>query len=284
VDPDGVLFPNFTRNLAISMLRETQMLFSSVMREDRDVNELLTANYTFVDEVLAKHYGIPNIMGNAFQRVTLKDPNRFGLLGQGSILTLTSQANRTSPVQRGKYVMEVLLGAPPPNPPPNVPLLKENVNNEKQETVRERMEMHRSVEPCASCHKLMDPIGLAMENYDAVGLWREKDSGMPVDASGQMYDGTKLNGPVSVRQAILGHSDAYIRNFAANLLSYGLGRVLDSRDMPAVRGVEREAAKTDNRFSTFVLGIIKSVPFQMREAETSPATTEAGAAQPQQFR
>jgi Protein of unknown function (DUF1592)/Protein of unknown function (DUF1588)/Protein of unknown function (DUF1587)/Protein of unknown function (DUF1595)/Protein of unknown function (DUF1585)/Cytochrome C oxidase, cbb3-type, subunit III len=279
VDPDGVLFPNFTRNLAISMLRETQMLFSSIMRDDRDVKDLLTANYTFVDEVLARHYGIPNIMGNTFQRVVLTDPNRFGLLGQGSILTLTSQANRTSPVQRGKYVMEVLLGAPPPNPPPNVPLLKENVNNERQETVRERMQMHRSVEPCASCHKLMDPIGLAMENFDAVGLWREKDSGMPVDASGQMYDGTKLNGPVSVRQAILGHSDAYLRNFAANLLSYGLGRVLDSRDMPAVRNIEGEAAKTDNRFSSFVLSIVKSVPFEMRAAESSEATSEA-----QQFR
>src|SRR5579883_1264729 len=275
VDPDGVMFPNFTRNLALSMLHETQLLFGSIMHEDRDVKDLLTANYTFVDEVLAKHYGIPNVAGNTFRRITLTDPNRFGLLGQASILTLTSQANRTSPVQRGKYVMEVLLGAPPPNPPPNVPPLKENVNNEKQKSVRERMEEHRSVEPCASCHKMMDPIGLALENYDAVGVWREKDSGIPIDGSGKMYDGTKLNGPVSVREAVLAHADAFLRNFAANLLSYGVGRVLDYRDMPAVRGVEREAAKNNNRFSAFVLGVVKSVPFQMRSAEGAPSSDSA---------
>jgi len=275
VDPDGVMFPNFTRNLALSMLHETQLLFGSIMHEDRDVKDLLTANYTFVDEVLAKHYGIPNVMGNAFQRVALTDPNRFGLLGQGSILTLTSQANRTSPVQRGKYVMEVLLGAPPPNPPPNVPPLKENVNNEKQQSVRERMEEHRAVEPCASCHKMMDPIGLALENYDAVGLWRDKDSGVPIDASGKMYDGSKLNGPLSVREAVLSHSDAFLRNFTANLLSYGIGRVLDYRDMPAVRAVERAAAKNDNHFSAFVLGVVKSVPFQMRAAEGTAASDAA---------
>ncbi len=274
VDPDGVMFPNFTRNLAVSMLRETQLLFGSVVREDRDVRDLLTTNYTFVDEVLAKHYGIPNVMGNAFQRVALTDPNRFGLLGQGSILTLTSQANRTSPVQRGKYVMEVLLGAPPPNPPPNVPLLKENVNNEKQQSVRERMEQHRADPACAGCHKMMDPIGLGLENFDAVGLWRAKDSGVPVDASGQMYDGAKLNGPISVRTAVLSHSDAYVRNFAANLLSYGLGRVIESRDMPAVRGVEREAAKSNNHFSAFVMGVVKSVPFQMRTAEAAAPSEE----------
>jgi hypothetical protein len=273
VDPDGVMFPNFTRNLALSMLRETQLLFDNIRREDRDVKELLTANFTFVDEVLAKHYGVPNVMGNAFQRVALTDPNRFGLLGQGSILTLTSQANRTSPVQRGKYVMEVLLGAPPPNPPPIVPLLKENVINEKQQSVRERMEEHRANPACAGCHKMMDPIGLALENYDAVGLWRGKDSGAPIDASGQMYDGTKLNGPVSVRNAVLSHSDAFVRNFTGNLLSYGLGRVIEDRDMPSVRGVEREAAKESNRFSAFILGIVKSVPFQLRSAEAAVPST-----------
>jgi hypothetical protein len=278
VDPDGVLFPNFTRNLGLSMLRETQLLFGSIMREDRNVGELLTANYTFVDDVLARHYGIPNVAGSEFRRVALTDPNRFGLLGQGSVLTLTSQANRTSPVQRGKYVMEVMLGSPPPNPPPNVPPLKENVNNEKQQSVRERMEEHRANPACASCHKMMDPIGLSLENFDAVGLWREKDSGVPVDNSGQLYDGTKLNGPVSLRNAILTHSDAFLNNFAENLLAYATGRVLDYRDMPAVRAIVQGAEKNNFKFSAFVLGAVKSVPFQMRKAEdTQPVPTSTAA-------
>ena len=274
VEPDAVMFPNFTRNLAFSMLRETQLLFESVMHEDRNVIELLDAQYTFVDERVAKHYGIPNVGGSEFRRVTLTDPNRFGLLGQGSILTLTSQANRTSPVQRGKYVMEVLLGTPPPNPPPDVPALKENVNNEKQQTVRERMEEHRKNEPCHSCHQMMDPIGLSLENFDAVGVWRTKDSGMPVDNSGRMYDGTKLNGVVSLRNAILSHSEAYLNNFAENLLAYAVGRVLDYRDMPAVRTIVHGAKKNDYRFSSFVLGAVTSVPFQMRKAQdTQPVRT-----------
>jgi len=276
VDPDGVLFPEFTRNLGLSMLHETEMLFGSLMRENRSVLDLLTANYTYVDEVLAKHYRIPNVMGTNFQKVMLTDPNRFGILGQGSVLTLTSQANRTSPVQRGKYVMEVLMGTPPPVPPPNVPPLKENMNNEKQFTVRERMEQHRANEPCASCHKLMDPIGLAMENYDAVGLWRVKDSGAAIDATGVMYDGTKLNSPVALRNAVLSHSEAYLSNFAENMLAYGTGRVLDYKDMPAVRVIERAAAANNNRFSAFVLGVVKSPQFQMRHAEEPASATSAG--------
>jgi len=205
--------------------------------------------------------------------VTLTDPNRFGLLGQGSILTLTSNANRTSPVQRGKYVMEVLLGTPPPAPPPNVPALKETVKNERTQSVRERMEEHRKNEPCHSCHQMMDPIGLALENFDAVGVWRNNDSGAPIDASGTMFDGSKLNGPQSVRQAILSHSDSFLGNFTSNLLAYGLGRVLDYRDMPTVRSIEREAAHNNNRFSSFVLGIVKSVPFEMRRAEEQETPT-----------
>ena len=276
-DPDGVLFPEFTRNLGQSMVRETQMLFGSVMRENRSIVDLLTANYTFVDEVLAKHYRIPNVMGTTFRKVSLSDPNRFGLLGQGSILTLTSQANRTSPVQRGKYVMEVILGTPPPTAPPNVPPLKENMNNETPLSVRERMEQHRANEPCASCHKMMDPIGLSLENYDAVGLWREKDAGAKVDSSGIMYDGSKLSGPVTLRDAVLSHQEAYINNFAENLLAYGVGRVLDSRDLPSVRGIEQAAAKSSYRFNAFVMGVIKSPQFQMRHAEEAqpPATAAA---------
>lgn len=267
VDPDGGLFPQFSRNLGQSMTRETKLLFDTIMREDRSITELLTANYTFVDEVLATHYGIPNVQGSAFRRVAVTDPNRLGLLGHGSVLTLTSLANRTSPVLRGKYVMEVLLGVPPPPPPGNVPPLMENVENEKALPVRERLAAHRANPACASCHNMMDPIGLALENFNAIGLWRSHDSGAPIDPAGQMYDGTKLDGPVSLRTAILNRSDAFVTSFTESLLAYGLGRLVDYRDMPAVRAIEHHAANNEYRFSSFVLGIVKSVPFQMRKAD-----------------
>ncbi len=195
-DPDGGLFPNFTRNLGQSMTQETKLLFDSLVREDRSILDLLTADYTFVDEVLAKHYGIPNVTGAAFRRVPVTDPNRRGLLGHASVLTLTSLATRTSPVLRGKYVMEVLLGVAPPPPPADVPPLAENVENEKPLPVRERLATHRASAACAACHNMMDPIGLALENFDAVGVWRGTDSGAPVDPSGQLFDGTPLDGPV----------------------------------------------------------------------------------------
>jgi hypothetical protein len=220
-----------------------------------------------VDDLLAKHYGIPNISGSRFRRVELTDENRRGLLGQASVLTLTSISNRTSPVGRGKYVMEVLLGTPPPAPPPNVPALKETADSNKIQTVRERLEEHRSQEPCASCHKMMDPIGFSLENFDAMGGWRTKDSGFAVDAAGQLFDGTKLNGPISLREAILNHSDAFTGAFTESLLAYGLGRVLDTYDMPAVRVIEREADKNGHRFSAYITGIVESSPFQMRRAE-----------------
>jgi len=236
----------------------------------------LTANYTFVNERLATHYGIPNILGNRFKRVTLTDPNRFGLLGQGSMLMLTSTATRTSPVQRGKYVMEVLLGTPPPPPPPNVPALKETADNGKPRSVRESMEEHRKNPACAGCHAMMDPIGFSLENFDAVGVWRTNDGGFRIDSSGKLFDGTKLGGPASLRQAILNHSDAFIGTFAENLLAYGIGRVIDYRDMPFVRAIEHQAAQNDNRFSSFILGIVKSPPFQMRRAEENEnAPTDA---------
>ncbi|HEY7270034.1 MAG TPA: DUF1592 domain-containing protein, partial [Dehalococcoidia bacterium] len=281
-NPDLFLYPDFDRTLANSMRRETELLFASIMREDRGVLDLLTADYTFVDERLAKHYGIPNIMGNRFRRVPVADPNRLGLLGHGSILTLTSTANRTSPVQRGKYVMEVLLGSPPPPPPAVVPALPENAEARtahvaKPLSVRERMEQHRKDPACAACHRLMDPIGFAFENFDAVGVWRAMDSGFPIDASGRMFDGTKLDGPVSVRQAVLNHFDAFISAFTENLLAYGLGRVVDYRDMPVVRSVARQAARNNHRFSSFVLAIVKSPPFLMRRSEDSdPVKTEFG--------
>lgn len=282
-NPDLYLFPNFDKTLAQSMRRETELLFDDVVHQDRNITDLLTANYTFVDERLAKHYGIPNVLGNRFRRVTLTDPNRFGLLGHGGILTLTSTAIRTSPVQRGKYIMEVLLGTPPPPAPPNVPALPENADNRtanvtKQQSVRDRMQEHRANPACASCHKLMDPIGFALENFDAVGVWRANDSGMRIDPTGQMFDGAKLDGPVSVRQAVLKHSDAFIGTFTENLLAYGMGRVLEYYDMPTVRAIDRAAAIDNNRFSSFILGVVKSRQFQMRRAEDAqPATNTAAA-------
>jgi len=267
VQPDAFLFPNFEKNLAASMRRETELFFDSIVHEDRSVLDLINANYTFVDEILAKHYGIPNILGSRFRRVSVPDENRFGLLGHASILTLTSISNRTSPVQRGKYVMQVLLGTPPPPPPVTPPPLKENDESSKPQSVREKMEMHRKTEPCHSCHQLMDPIGLALENFDGIGQWRTLDSGLPVDASGKMFDGSALNGPMSLRKAILSHSDVFISTLTENLLAYGLGRVIDYREMPVVRSIERDAARDGNRFSSIVFAIVRSMPFQMRRAE-----------------
>jgi hypothetical protein len=269
VTPESLLFPNFSRNLAHSMRQEVELFFDSVVREDRSVLDLITGDWTYVDEVLARHYGIPSILGPRFQRVTLTDPNRFGLLGKGGILVMTALPNRTSPVARGKYVLEVLLGTPPPTPPPNVPPLKEAGDFEKVLPVRERMEAHRKVEPCRSCHQIMDPIGMAFENYDPVGLWRTKDSGSVIDPTGHMYDGTPLNGPASVREAVLNHSDAFMRNFTEQLFEYGLGRIVDYNDMPSVRTIARDAARKNNRFSAFVLGVVNSPSFQMsRNNET----------------
>lgn len=267
VSPDLFEYPDFDRTLSLAMLRETEMLFDAIRHEDRSVTELLTADYTFVNERLAKHYGIPNILGNRFRRVALNDPNRYGLLGHGSVLMITSTATRTSPVQRGKYVMEVLLGTAPPAPPPNVPALKESFELAKPQSVRERLEEHRKNAACASCHKLMDPIGFALENFDVTGAWRGNDSGSKIDASGELFDGVRLDGPASLRRAILNHSDAFLGTFTENLLAYGLGRVVDFHDMPFVRQIAREAAKKDNRFSAFVAGVVKSAPFQMRRAD-----------------
>ena len=272
IHPEPTTFPDYTRNLAQSMRREVELLFDNIAREDHDVLELLTADYTYVDETLARHYGIPNVLGNRFRRVELNDPNRFGLLGKGAVLTLTSLANRTSPVIRGKYVLEVLIGSPPPPPPAVVPPFKESVNNEKILTVRERLQDHRANPACTACHQMMDPIGLTLENFDAIGRWRVNDGGLRIDPSAKMYDGTKLDGPVSLRRAVLDRSEAFIGHFAENLLAYGVGRMLDYRDMPAVRAITRAAADNDNRFSAFIMGVVESAPFQMRTL--NPAATD----------
>ncbi len=272
INPDLYLFPDFDKTLSRSMRRETELLFNNIVRQDRPMLELLTADYTFVDERLARHYAIPNVMGSRFRRVAVTDENRKGVLGHAGILMLTSTAIRTSPVQRGKWVMEVLLGTAPPPAPPNVPALPENSEGRtghaaKLVSVRERLEAHRANPACASCHKLMDPIGFALENFDAVGVWRTNDSGSRIDASGQMFDGAKLSGPSSLRDAVLSHSDSYIGAFTENLLAYALGRVIDHNDMPVVRSIARDAATHDFRFSSFVLSIVNSVPFQMRRAD-----------------
>jgi Protein of unknown function (DUF1592)/Protein of unknown function (DUF1588)/Protein of unknown function (DUF1585)/Protein of unknown function (DUF1595) len=276
--PDPLLFPQFDTTLAQSMRTETEMFFDSIVREDRNVMDLLTADYTFVDERLGKHYGIPNIEGNRFRRIKIESDYRRGLLGQGSILTLTSIADRTSPVARGKFVMEVLLGTPPPPPPPNVPDLDETKPNQEGKllTVRQRMEQHRANATCAGCHRMMDPIGLAMENFDVTGKWREFDNGNPVDTAGELYDGTKLDGPTTLRQALVGRSDAFITNFTEKLMMYGLGRRVEYYDMPAVRAIARKAGQNNNRFSAFVLGIIESPQFQMRTVQDSTSQANGG--------
>jgi len=260
--PDPYLYPNFDNNLAHSMLRETELFFGSIVQEDHDVLDLLDANYTYVDEALAKHYGIPNVLGNRFRRVTLTDDNRRGLLGQASILTLTSTANRTSPVTRGKWILQVLLGAPPPSPPPNIPTLIEAGDDATPRTVRQRLEEHRKNPSCASCHNRIDAQGFALENFDPTGAWRTLDNGKSIDTTATMFDGSKLNGPASLRHAILDHSDTFLRTFTENLLAYGLGRVPDYRDQPLVRSIVDRSQRGHYRFSDFVIGIVESPAFE----------------------
>jgi mono/diheme cytochrome c family protein len=274
--PDPYQFPNFDRNLAQSMERETELLFDDVARNDRDVLMLLTANYTFVDERLASHYGIPNVLGNRFRQVAITDENRRGLLGQASILTLTSTANRTSPVARGKWVMQVLLGNPPPAPPPNVPALVEAGEEIGPRSVRQRMEDHRKNPACASCHKVIDPIGFSLENYDPTGAWRNADDGVKIDTSGKLFDGTPLNSPADLRNGILKHKEAFLRAFAENLYAYGLGRVPDYRDLPEVRAIVTRAESNNDRFSEYVLGIVESPAFTERSVPAAqPAPRNA---------
>ncbi|HEY6343823.1 MAG TPA: DUF1592 domain-containing protein [Bryobacteraceae bacterium] len=271
VAPNEDEFPNFDDNLRQAMRRETELFFESMMREDRNVLDLLNADYTFVNDRLAKHYGIPNVYGSQFRRVAIPDENRRGLLGQASILTVTSEANRTSPVKRGKWILENIMGTPTPAPPPNVPPLKENSENAKALPVRALMEEHRKNPACASCHKILDPLGFSLENFDAIGQWRTSDAGTPIDATGQLADGTLVDGPVALRKAIMKHPEQFVRTMTEKMLTYGLGRGLEYYDMPAVRGIERVSAKDDYRFSALVMNIVKSAPFQMRKAQEAKA-------------
>jgi hypothetical protein len=263
---------DFDETLRQSIRRETELMFEHIVREDRSVMDLLNADYTFVDERLARHYGIPNIRGSQFRRVTLeKDDPRRGLLGKASFLMVTSAANRTSPVSRGKWILENVLGVPAPAVPASVPPLKENAERTdgKVLSMRQRMEEHRSNPACASCHKIMDPIGFSLENFDLTGKWRDTDEKNPVNASGELVDGTKLNGPADLRQALVGRSDAFVTTATEKLLTYALGRGVHYYDMPAVRSIIHDAARDDYRFSALVLGIVKSAPFQMKVKKSS---------------
>ena len=274
--PDTLTYPQWDNTLTEAFVRETELFFDSLVREDRSALDLLTSDYTFVNERLAKHYRIPDIMGNAFRRVRIPDEHRRGILGHGSVLLLTSVADRTSPVLRGKWIMEVLLGSPPPPPPPNVPDLEETngVKGAKLLSVRERMEEHRANPACTSCHRVIDPLGLALENYDATGAWRIKDNGVPVDPTGELYDGTKMDGPAALRQALLKHADVVLLSFTESLMTYAVGRRVEHEDMPAVRAIVRDAARNGNRLSSFIMGVVKSAAFQMSTVEAPPTTTD----------
>jgi hypothetical protein len=256
----------FDENLRKAMIKETEMLFDSIVREDKSLLTLLDSDYTYVNERLARHYGISNIRGDYFRKIPLAaDSPRRGLLGQGSILTVTSIATRTSPVQRGKWVLQNILGTPPPVPPPNVEInLEADPKAAKPNSLRERLEMHRTQPVCASCHKIMDPIGFSLENFDMIGKWRTTDGGIPINSSGVLVDGTPLNSPADLRKALLGRSDTFVTASTEKLLTYGLGRGIDHNDMPAVRTIVRDASKNGNRFSALVMGVAKSAPFQTR--------------------
>jgi hypothetical protein len=264
ISPDAEAFPEFDGNLREAFKLETELFVDSQLREDRPVVELLTADYTFLNERLAKLYGVPHVYGSHFRRVKITDDRRRGLLGHGSILSVTSYATRTSPVVRGKWLLENILGTPPPPPPANVPPLPENGDpGQAPATVRARLEQHRTNPVCASCHAPMDPLGFALENFNGIGRWRTVEAGTPIDASGTLPDGTKFDGPTELRRALLLQHDAFVRTATEKLLTYALGRGLEHYDMPAVRRIVRDAAP-DARWSAMILGIVRSVPFQMR--------------------
>ena len=271
VTPDARAFPDFDDNLRQGFRTETQMLFGSVVDEDRSVTDLLTADYTFLNERVATHYGVPGVYGDHFRRVDLPAGSpRAGVLGHGSILTVTSYATRTSPVLRGKWILENLLGTPPPPPPPNVPPLEESASSTDVLSMRERMVAHRQNPACAVCHRIMDPAGLSMENFDAIGRWRdtEGEGGARIDASGNLPGGELFNGVAGLRQAVLDRPDVFVGTVTEKLLIYALGRGIEPADGPAVRAIVAAAAADDYRFSSLILGIVESPPFQLRRSQS----------------
>jgi hypothetical protein len=281
IEPDAVIFPNFDDSLRDGFRREMEMFIESVIREDRSVVDLLTADYTFVNERLARHYGIANVRGDRFRRVTLSDSARWGLLGKGGVLLATSYANRTAPVIRGAWILENILGTPPAAPPPDVEAFQENKDGEKARSVREIMEDHRKKPSCATCHRVMDPLGFALENFDAIGEWRSQDryAGIAIDASGQLIDGTPVSGPGDLRKALTRRPEQFVQTMTEKLMTYALGRSVEYYDMPVVRLILRDAARENFRFSSLVMGIVRSAPFQFRmKPGEGNATRESTAA------
>jgi mono/diheme cytochrome c family protein len=275
IEPDGVIFPNFDESLRDAFKSELALFIGSIIQEDRSVLDFMTANHTFVNERLALHYGIPYVRGERMRRVTLTDPNRFGLLGKGGVLMATSYANRTAPVIRGAWILENLLGTPPAAPPPDVEAFKENKDGEKALSIRQIMEEHRAKPSCNSCHGVMDPLGFALENFDAVGEWRSKDryAGDVIDASGTLIDGTPVRGAADLRAALIKKPQQFVQTITEKLMTYALGRAVEAHDMPAVRKIVRDTAKDNYRFSSIVKGIVASTPFQMRKAAAADNST-----------
>jgi hypothetical protein len=276
--PEPFLYPNFSDQLAEALVEETERFFNSLVREDRSLLELFSADYTFLNERLARHYGIEGVSGPEFRRVQYPNAQRRGILGHGSVLNLTSMSIRTSPVLRGKWVMEVLMGTPPPPPPPNVPAFEASpsANAGRQLTTRQRMEAHRSAQLCASCHNFIDPIGLALDNFDVVGRWRIRENGEPLDTKGVFYDGTTIGSPSELAQVLLKRPIPLVRNFTEEMLAYAIGRSIEHFDQPTIRAVARAAEPTGYRMSSLILGIVKSDAFQMRQVQ-STAETGGGA-------
>ncbi len=274
--PDLVVHPEFDENLRAAFQRETQLFLESQLGDDRSIVDLISANYTFVNERLARHYGIPDVYGERFRRVSFTDGVRGGLLGQGGLLMVTSYPDRTAPVLRGFWVLESLLGMPPPPPPQDVPELPPDEAEGRKRSIREQMEIHRQNPACATCHVRMDPLGFALENFDAIGRWRTTNRGVPVDASATFPDGTPIDGVRGLRAFVLSRRDSYAETFTSKLLTYALGRLVDYRDKPAIRKIVREAAVNDDRWSSIIMGIVKSTPFQFASASEPPRATSAG--------
>jgi hypothetical protein len=281
VKPDFLLFPDFDDNLRKAFRRETEMLFANVLREGRPVQELVTANYTFVNERLARHYGIKGVYGARFRKVDVTDPNRYGIFGHGSLLSLTSVSSRTSPIIRGKFIQTEFWNNPPPTPPADVPALEESAPKDRPSTVREQLELHRANPACAACHNNIDPVGFALENFDVDGSWRDKTrEGLEIDSAGILLDGTPVDGPVQLRAALLADPSLFASTVAEKMLIYALGRGLEPADMPVVRQIVRNAAENDYSLVSIVLGIVDSYPFQHRtnggiaRAETIAQTRE----------
>jgi hypothetical protein len=278
VKPDFLLYPDFDDNLRKAFRRETELLFANVLRENRPVHELMDASYTFVNERLARHYGIEGVYGSRFRRVELTDPNRFGLFGHGSLLALTSAASRTSPIIRGKFIVTEFWNDPPPPPPATVPALEESAPKDRPSTVREQLERHRADPACAACHNNIDPIGFALENFDADGTWREQTrEGLAIDSAGILADGTPVDGPVALREALLADPKLFAGTVTEKMLIYALGRGLEPADMPVVRSIVRNAAEHDYGLMAIVLGIVDSYPFQMRTNGSASDTAIAQA-------